>query len=67
MIRIVYQIDGMIRADQHFIEIPTKDEAIAAAKAHPDLRPQLDGVRGRFVYVPGKIVNIVTQEPYLLP
>jgi leucyl-tRNA synthetase len=60
-VKLVFQVDGKHRGDQLVPVGLTEDEAIAIAKANPRVAPHLDGknVR-RVVFVPGKILNIVT-------
>jgi leucyl-tRNA synthetase len=60
-VKLVFQVDGKHRGDQLVPVGLSQDEALAIAKANPRVAPHLDGkgIR-RVVFVPGKILNIVT-------
>ena len=59
-IKIIFQVNGKYRGDAQLPADVSKDQAIAAAKAHPRIGAHLDGKTiKREIYVPGKIVNIV--------
>ena len=59
---LVVQVNGKVRAR---IEVPAeidKDEAIARAKAHENVRRHLEGKKlVKEIYVPGKLVNFVAK------
>jgi leucyl-tRNA synthetase len=58
---LVFQINGKHRGDQLVPVETTQEQAVALASSNPRIQPYLQGknVR-RIVYVPGKILNIVT-------
>ncbi len=60
--KLVFQVNGKHRGDQL---VPTglpQDEALELARHHPKVAPYLDGkIIKRVVYVPGKIINVVTE------
>ena len=61
-IKAAVQVNGKVRAT---IEIPadcTKEEALAAAKAEPNVKKFMDGKTiVKEIYVPGKILNFVVK------
>ncbi len=61
-LKLVFQVDGKHRGDQLVRVGLTREEALALAKANPRVAPHFEGkaIR-RIVFVPGKILNIVTQ------
>ncbi|WP_269526645.1 leucine--tRNA ligase [Coraliomargarita parva] len=59
-IKIVFQVNGKYRGDAQLPADVSKNDAIAAAKAHERVIPHIEGKEiKREIYVPGKIVNIV--------
>ncbi len=59
-VKIIFQVNGKYRGDAQLPADVSKDDAIAAAKAHERVAPFVDGKTiKREIYVPGKIVNIV--------
>lgn len=62
-ITLVVQVNGKVRAKLVVPHGIGKDEAIAAAKATPELAPWLAGqTLTKEVYVPGRLVNLVMAE-----
>jgi leucyl-tRNA synthetase len=60
-VKLVFQVNGKHRGDQLVPVGTTQDAAVALAHSHARVAPYLQGktIR-RIVYVPGKILNIVT-------
>ena len=59
-IKVIFQVNGKLRGEGTFPETATKDEILAAAKAHDRVQSFIEGKTIRKeIYVPGKIVNIV--------
>ncbi len=61
-VKLVFQVDGKHRGDQLVPVGLTQDQAMEIARANPRVAPFLAGrsIR-RVVFVPGKILNVVTQ------
>jgi len=61
-VKLVFQVNGKHRGDQLVPVGLSQDGALQAAQANPRVTPHLAG-KGvkRVVYVPGKILNIVTE------
>jgi len=58
--KVVVQVNGKKRAELLLPVNAGETEAMAAAKAHPELDPHLAGKAvKRIIYIPGKILNIV--------
>jgi len=62
-ITLVVQVNGKVRARLVVPHGIGKDEALAAAKATPDLAPWIEAGIAKEVYVPGRLVNFVTTNP----
>jgi leucyl-tRNA synthetase len=61
-VKVVVQVNGKRRAELVLPVGTSQETALAAALAHPDARPFLEGkVQRRVVYVPGKILNLVVE------
>ncbi|MDP4879464.1 MAG: leucine--tRNA ligase, partial [Opitutales bacterium] len=59
-VKIIFQVNGKYRGDAQLPADVSKDDAIAAAKAHERVQNFIDGKSiKKEIYVPGKIVNIV--------
>ncbi len=60
-VKLVFQVDGKHRGDQLVPVGLTQDQALELARANPRVAPHFEGksIR-RVVFVPGKILNIVT-------
>ncbi len=59
-VKIIFQVNGKYRGDAELPADVSKDDAIAAAKAHERVQSFVDGKTiKKEIYVPGKIVNIV--------
>ncbi len=59
-VKIIFQVNGKYRGDAQLPADASKDDAIAAAKAHERVQAFIDGKSiKKEIYVPGKIVNIV--------
>ena len=63
-VQIAVQIDGKLRAVLEFpVDVPA-DTVKQQAQEHPKVRSNLEGRQVKqIIYVPGKIVNIVTKSP----
>ncbi len=60
-VKLVFQVNGRHRGDQLVPIGLSQDEAVQLARAHPRVSPHLDGKKlKRVVFVPGKILNLVT-------
>jgi len=53
------QVQGKLRASMELPRGATKEEVIAAAKAHPNVVRHLEGTIKKEIVVPGKLVNFV--------
>ena len=61
-VKLVFQVNGKHRGDQLVPVGTPQDAAVALAKANPRVAPYLEGKAfKRVVFVPGKILNIVTE------
>jgi leucyl-tRNA synthetase len=61
-VKVVFQVNGRFRGDQLVPVGTTQDQALALARANPRVAPHLEGKNiVRVVFVPGKILNIVTE------
>lgn len=61
-IKVMVQVMGKLRGEILMPKDVSKDDAIASAKAHPNVAPHLDGkTLVKEIYVPGKIVNFVVR------
>ena len=59
-VQIVVQVNGKVRARLDVAADITKEDALAAAKAHEKIAPVLEGKTIiKEIYVPGKLVNLV--------
>jgi leucyl-tRNA synthetase len=59
-VTVAVQINGKLRATLELPSDASKEDALAAARAHPDIAAKLAaGEEKKAVYVPGKIVNFV--------
>mgnify|MGYP001622850511 FL=1 len=59
-VQIVVQVNGKVRARLDVAADITKEDALAAAKAHEKIAPVLEGKTiVKEIYVPGKLVNLV--------
>lgn len=59
-VKIIFQVNGKYRGDSELPAAHTKDDALAAAKAHERVQNFIEGKAiKKEIYVPGKIVNIV--------
>jgi leucyl-tRNA synthetase len=59
-IKVIFQVNGKYRGDAQLPADASKNDAIAAAKAHERISAHINGKTiKREIYVPGKIVNIV--------
>ncbi|HUR56537.1 MAG TPA: leucine--tRNA ligase [Opitutaceae bacterium] len=60
-VKLVFQVNGKHRGDQLVPVNTTQEVALEQAKANPRVAPNLQGKAiKRVIYVPGKILNIVT-------
>ena len=60
-VKIVFQVNGKHRGDQLVSIGLSQDAAVALAQANPRVSPHLEGKAiKRVIFVPGKILNIVT-------
>ena len=58
---IVFQVNGKFRGDSKVSIDTQKDQVFDVAKKHPRVSPHLLGKQiQKVIYVPGKILNIVT-------
>ncbi len=56
------QVSGKVRGEVEISKTASQEEAIAAARANPDVAKHLDGKQTvKEVYVPGRIINIVVR------
>ena len=56
------QVSGKVRGEVEISKSATQEEAIAAARANPDVAKHLDGKQTvKEVYVPGRIINLVVR------
>jgi leucyl-tRNA synthetase len=61
-VKLVFQVNGKFRGDQLVPVGTTQDQALSLAKANSRVAPHLDGKKiVRVIFVPGKILNIVTE------
>ncbi len=59
-VEIVFQVNGKVRATAKMAKEASKDELLAAARAHPDVQKFTQGKPAvKEIVVPGKLVNIV--------
>jgi leucyl-tRNA synthetase len=60
-VTLVFQVNGRHRGEQLVAVGLGKDDAVNVARANPRVAPYLEGKTiQRVVYVPGKILNLVT-------
>ena len=60
-VRIAFQINGRVRGDSMVAPTAAQEEVLGCARDHPRVAHHLEGKAIRkVVYVPGKILNIVT-------
>ncbi len=56
------QVSGKVRGEVEISKTATQEEAIAAARANPDVAKHLEGKQTvKEVYVPGRIINLVVR------
>jgi leucyl-tRNA synthetase len=61
-IKLVIQVNGRVRGDQLVPVGLTQEEAIEFARAHPRVKPYIDGKSvKKVIYVPGRILNLVVE------
>lgn len=65
--RIIYQVNGRPVGDEWFETPPDPEDAVEAAKDHPAVTALIRGGYDKAVYVPDKLVNIVTVNPTQSP
>jgi leucyl-tRNA synthetase len=59
-VEIVFQVNGKVRATAKMAKEASKDELLAAARAHPDVQKFTQGKPVvKEIVVPGKLVNVV--------
>jgi len=58
--RIVYQVNGKNVGDEWFEDVPDPEDAVECAKEHPAVSALIRGGYDEAVYVPDKLVNLIT-------
>ncbi|MBX6353088.1 MAG: leucine--tRNA ligase [Thermoflavifilum sp.] len=61
-VEIAIQVNGRVRAHTRIAAEAPQDDAVAVARAHPDVQPWLEGKTVvKEIYVPGRLVNLVVK------
>lgn len=62
-VTIGVQVNGKVRGQVDIAKTATQEEALAAARAHPDVARFTEGkTTVKEIYVPGRIINIVVKD-----
>jgi len=62
VVTLAVQVNGKLRGQVDVANPPSKEDAIAAAKANENVRKWIEGKEiAKEIYVPGKLVNIVVK------